>query len=222
MEEGAGTVEPLRRNVARARQLLAEAGYPEGENFPRVRLVINRNEQQRLVAQEIARTWRNTLGVETDIVIRGWEEYEALLKAGDFDVARKSVVMQSVDEESNMLALFGEDAPSPHASTDNPGGPRPDSTPAPQAFETQPGVTTAQTPVTARNDAAPILTEAQALRELPAIPIYFASSYALVKPYVNGFETNLLDAPSLKKVSLDTNWRPPATGTNRVARVETR
>ena len=55
----------------------------------------------------------------------------------------------------------------------------------------------------------PILSEAQALRELPAMPIYFASSYALVKPYVVGFEANLLDAPSLKHVRIDTSWQQP-------------
>jgi hypothetical protein len=56
---------------------------------------------------------------------------------------------------------------------------------------------------------APILSEAQALRELPAMPIYFASSYALVKPYVVGFDTNLLDAPSLKHVRIDSSWQEP-------------
>jgi hypothetical protein len=55
----------------------------------------------------------------------------------------------------------------------------------------------------------PILSEQQALEELPAIPIYFASSYALVKPYVAGFDANLLDAPSLQHVRIDTNWQPP-------------
>ena len=50
---------------------------------------------------------------------------------------------------------------------------------------------------------------ADALKELPAIPIYFASSYSLVKPYVVGFDNNLLDAPSLKRVRIDTTWQAP-------------
>jgi hypothetical protein len=29
-----------------------------------------------------------------------------------------------------------------------------------------------------------------------------------VKPYVSGFDMNVLDAPSLKKTRLDTNWKP--------------
>jgi hypothetical protein len=44
---------------------------------------------------------------------------------------------------------------------------------------------------------------------LKAIPLYFASSYALVKPYVTGFDTNVLDAPSLKRVQINTEWRHP-------------
>ncbi|HKP71902.1 MAG TPA: hypothetical protein VJT82_03125, partial [Pyrinomonadaceae bacterium] len=57
--------------------------------------------------------------------------------------------------------------------------------------------------------APPILTERDALRALPAMPVYFASSYALVKPYVSGFDANLLDAPSLQHVRIETNWQPP-------------
>ena len=51
-------------------------------------------------------------------------------------------------------------------------------------------------------------SEAQALKDLKAVPIYFASSYSLVKPYVSGFDANVLDAPSLKKTRLETNWKP--------------
>ena len=222
--EEAGRTErpmPVAHDVGRARRLLAEAGYPGGANFPRIRLVINRNEQQRIVAQEIARTWRSALGVETDVVVRNWEEYEALVKAGDFDVARKSVVMQSVDEESNMLALFGEDHPVPEETpTHLAETPAPDTANESSTAGQSPGAT--NTPPAARSLAPPTRTEAQALRELRAVPIYFASSYALVKPYVNGFETNLLDAPSLKNVSLDTSWKPPEPRTLRVASVEKR
>ena len=68
----------------------------------------------------------------------------------------------------------------------------------------------------ARLDSAPapkpsaiVETEAQALKDMKAVPIYFASSYSLVKPYVSGFDSNVLDVPSLKKTRLDTNWRNP-------------
>lgn len=200
--KSAGGGAGLRYDAQRARALLAEAGFPNGAGFPRVRLLVNRNEQQRLVAQAVAHMWRETLGVETEILVRPWEEYEAALRSGDYDIARRSLVMQTTDEETNMIELFGEDAPvesAAHAST----SPQP-STPAPDGN----GVV-ASPPSPARRDPT-ILTEAQALRDVPAIPLHFASSYALVKPYVSGFESNLLDAPSLKSVQMDTQWRPPA------------
>lgn len=211
--EGSGAA-GLEHNVERARRLLEQAGYPGGENFPRVRLLVNRNEQQRLVAQAVARMWREALGVETEIVVRPWEEYEAMLRAGDYDVVRRSLVMQTTDEETNMRQLFGEVG---NAETVVP------------AAEPAPAATPSNTPAgvegpaeVARTQARPApaaLSEAQALRELPAIPLHFASSYALVKPYVDGFESNLLDAPSLKHVRINRNWRPPtAEQPARVAR----
>jgi hypothetical protein len=54
-----------------------------------------------------------------------------------------------------------------------------------------------------------IESESDALKELRAIPLYFASSHALVKPYVTGFDSNLLDVPSLRRVRIDTSWIPP-------------
>jgi oligopeptide transport system substrate-binding protein len=191
----------LRYDAQRARVLLAEAGFPSGAGFPRVRLLVNRNEQQRLVAQAVAHMWRETLGVETEVLVRPWEEYETLLRAGDYDIARRSLVMQTTDEETNMIELFGEDSTAETAAH---------SAASPQPSPLAPEANGVAAPPPPARRETPVLTEAQALRDVPAIPLHFASSYALVKPYVSGFESNLLDAPSLKSVQIDTQWRPPA------------
>jgi oligopeptide transport system substrate-binding protein len=174
--------ELLEHDVNKARELLAEAGYPNGEGFPVIKLLINRNEQQRVVAQSIATMWRLGLNIETEIVIRNWDEYEALMKAGDYDIVRRGVVMQSTSELVNLRMLFERDQrPLPSAS------PLAEASPSPQPIP-------------------PVETEAQALKDLKAVPIYFASSYSLVKPYVSGFDSNVLDVPSLKKTRMNTDW----------------
>jgi hypothetical protein len=61
---------------------------------------------------------------------------------------------------------------------------------------------------TASEDEKTILTEEQAFKELPAIPLYFPTSYSLVKSYIQGFDINILNAPSLKNVRIDNNWQP--------------
>ncbi|HEV2799332.1 MAG TPA: peptide ABC transporter substrate-binding protein [Pyrinomonadaceae bacterium] len=215
-EKGEGDASSAREHGAAydpeaARRLLAEAGFAGGSNFPRIRLLVNRNEQHRTVAVAISGMWRNVLGIETEIVLRNWDEYEAALLSGDYDVARRSVVMQTIDEESNMLAMFDPErlnfAPALEtndgAQASASPSPRPDTRAESAALEPSPSASPS------KNAPQPILSEQQALEELPAIPIYFASSYALVKPYVAGFDANLLDAPSLQHVRIDTNWQPP-------------
>ncbi len=194
---------------ARAQILIAEAGYPGGAGFPRVRLLINRNDQHKLVAEAIASMWRSVLGVETEIMQRDWGEYELRLRTGEFDVAKRSYIMQSLDGESNMLAIFDPARLNFDRATiaDSPA-------PAPSALG-QPQPTPSQNDkdnkVTApvADELGEIFDESRALSIVPAIPLYFASSYALVKPYIKGFDSNLLDAPSLQRVRIDTNWQPP-------------
>jgi oligopeptide transport system substrate-binding protein len=190
----------LEKEYERAKHLLAEAGYPDGVGFPRITLLINRNEPQRLVAQSIAAMWRTVLNIETDIVIKNWDEYEAAIRAGDYDVVRRGLVMQTTDELTNIRMLFPEGP--------QPGQPAESVTPATAAEQRE----SKQKSMTATPS---IESEAQALRDLSAMPIYFASSYSLVKPYVSGFDANVLDAPSLKAVRIDTDWKQPEKTTAR-------
>jgi len=199
-----GKSDMLEKDEERARQLLAEAGYPGGKNFPVVRLLINRNEQQRVVAQAIAAMWGSALNIQTELVIRNWEDYEAAIRTGDFDVARRGIVMQTTDELTNIRSLFGESYPATAGEKET------------ERLNNQAGESSEKSRsavATGRNSTSlpAIDTEAQALNDLSAVPIYFASSYALVKPYVSGFDANVLDAPSLKKVRIDGNWKPPAS-----------
>jgi oligopeptide transport system substrate-binding protein len=193
--------ELLEKEYEHARELLAEAGFPGGKDFPRIRLLINRNEQQRIVAQAIAAMWRSVLDIDTEIVVKNWDEYESAIKSGDYDVVRRGLVMQTTDELTNIRMLFRESAdsaPATHRGSESPNDATGGTTPA-----------ASERGLPAR---APIESEAQALSDLSAMPIYFASSYSLVKPYVTGFDANVLDAPSLKTVRINTNWRPAETG----------
>jgi len=188
--------ELLDKDEERARKLLAEAGYPEGKGFPKIRLLINRNEQQRQVAQAIASMWRALLNIETEVVIKNWNEYEAAIEAGDYDVVRRGMVMQTADEFTNISMLFKHELQTADFTG---GGPSPLRSPAELSLGAGPIERRISTP-------PEIESEAVALNELRAMPLYFASSYALVKPYVVGFDSNVLDAPSLKQVRIDTNW----------------
>ena len=196
-----GKSELLEKDSKRAKELLAEAGFPEGKGFPKIWLLVNRNEQQRVVAQSIAAMWRSALNIETEIVVRNWDDYEAAVRAGDYDVVRRGIVMQTTDELTNLRMLFQPELelPASPAQTRQQSNAK-----SANASANNADMAASETRV---STFQPIETERQALNELKAMPIYFASSYALVKPYVAGFDANVLDAPSLKKVRIDANWR---------------
>ncbi|HLL74953.1 MAG TPA: peptide ABC transporter substrate-binding protein [Pyrinomonadaceae bacterium] len=217
-ETGEGEGSPLAYDPAAARRLLAEAGYPGGAGFPRVRLLVNRNEQHRRVAEAMASMWRSALGVETEVLLKDWAEYETLLRSGEYDVARRSLVMQTTDEETVMRSLFAAERFDFDARTEGAAAPAGSPAASPPTATAQPAEgQTAAAPAAA---PPPILTEAQALREVPAVPLYFAASYSLVKPYVQGFDANVIDAPSLQRVRIDTNWQPPKSETRITLRGE--
>jgi hypothetical protein len=116
------------------------------------------------------------------------------------------MVMQTMDETANMRAMFAPDD-SPESVVDPALSAKESAAALAGGTKDEKGSAESQTlppPL-----PQPILSQAKALKELPAIPIYFASSYSLVKPYVVGFDNNLLDAPSLKRVRLDTTWQAP-------------
>lgn len=214
----------LVQNVERAKSLLTESGFSGGNNFPTVKLVVNRNNIQQRVARSVAKMWKQNLNVETEIVVKESAELETAKQTNDFDLIRRGVVLPTADEAINILTIFPVKKPvqgskaeknsdaetkANEESTENakdnvfaagnslsdiPGdGIKPEEKPTSENFEDS-------------RESETILTEKEALFEMYAIPLYFPTSYSLVKPYVQGFETNTLDAPSLKDVRIDNNW----------------
>ncbi len=205
----------------RAKILLAEAGFAGGENFPVVRLVINRNDVQQRIAKAVVKMWKQTLNIDTVIIVKEASEIELARQNGEFDVLRRGAVFPTADETAGLMAIF---APVVQPKTEVPSINPPNSLMNPPNSENPPANlspesknTDQQTPLNEQSEpnapseiiaSQPILTEADAIAEIPAIPLYFPTSYSLVKPYVQGFEINTLDAPSLKDVKIDNSWQP--------------
>ena len=64
----------------KAKEFLAEAGYPDGEGFPVVTLMHNTSEGHRAIAEAIQAMWRDTLGVEVEVINQEWGVYLETLK----------------------------------------------------------------------------------------------------------------------------------------------
>ncbi len=76
----------------RARELLAEAGFPNGEGFPLVRYLYNESEQNQAIAIELQAMWRDTLGVNVNLNRQEWKVYLNSMTELDYDICRSSWV----------------------------------------------------------------------------------------------------------------------------------
>jgi oligopeptide transport system substrate-binding protein len=207
-------VKKLVQDKDRAKELLTAAGFEDGEDFPTIRLVINRNETQQRIARAVVKMWKQTLNIDTIIVAKEASELETVRQNGDFDILRRGVVLPTADETAGLLAIFEPKKTLPSAAGPNPASaPSPSVSPDGADTNSKPlnDTSNGQNPPAAPSEiieTEPILTEEDAIAEMPAIPLYFPTSYSLVKPYIQGFEINTLDAPSLKDVKIDNNWQP--------------
>ena len=71
----------------KAKRLLAEAGYPDGKGFPRLKVLIASKETAATLAQALQAMWRNTLGVEVEIENKEWNAYLVATHDLDYDIA---------------------------------------------------------------------------------------------------------------------------------------
>lgn len=216
---GEPNVTALSLDVLRAKDLLEKAGYPNGANFPPIRLVINRNDTQQRVARSVAHMWKQNLNLDTQIVVKELADVEKIRVAGDFDLLRRGAVIATSDEMVSLASVFGPAKKLEEISTKDPkkeetlSSLRTEKIPTPiqKAIETPISpllLPDAAPPVKTDPQPEPTMSEADAIFNIYAIPLYFPTSYSLVKPYVRGFEMNGLDAPMLKDISIDSNWQP--------------
>ena len=71
-----------------AKQLLVEAGYSNPEDFPKLEILFNTNEDHRKIALAIQQMWQTTLGIEVELVNQDWKVYLNREMIGDFQVSR--------------------------------------------------------------------------------------------------------------------------------------
>ena len=88
------------------RELLSRAGYPNGANFPVVRLLINRNDVQQRIARVVARMWQQNLNIQTQIVVKDPGELDAVRASGEYDIIRRGAVFPTADQAATLDAIF--------------------------------------------------------------------------------------------------------------------
>jgi len=164
---------------AEARRQYALAGY-SAENPLRVQLLHNTEINHRRLAVAMAAMWRDVLGVETEILNQEWQVFLQTRRTRiDTQVFRYGWI-----GDYNDPYTFAEILESKHGLNDmSYNNPRYDELLLQASREADPG------------QRMGLLQEAERvmLDDMPVLPIYYYVSKQMVKPWVAGFESNIMD-----------------------------
>lgn len=75
-------------NCERARELMAEAGYPDGAGFPAVEYMYNTDDLHKQMGEAMQADWQRELGVSVTLNNQDWSVFLQSRKEGNFQIAR--------------------------------------------------------------------------------------------------------------------------------------
>ena len=80
-----------------ARQLLAEAGYPDGQGFPPIDILYNTHEDHRKIAVAIQQMFMQNLNIQVNLVNQEWKVYLDSHNNMNYDISRRGWIGDYVD-----------------------------------------------------------------------------------------------------------------------------
>ncbi|MGB1140022.1 MAG: peptide ABC transporter substrate-binding protein [Halioglobus sp.] len=177
-------------DIEQARQLMVDAGFPNGEGWPGLELLYNTSEGHRKIAVALQQMWKDALNIDVTLTNQEWKVYLDSVDQMDFQMARRGWVGDYVDA-NNFLDMFlcG-------GGNNNTGFCEPEYDD--MILQQAPNATTREERYAIFHAAETMLME-----QMPIIPIYIYTSSKLKQPSVKGMPSNLMNHMNLKYVSLE-------------------
>lgn len=176
-------------NLKLAKQLLAEAGYPDGKGFPTIVLSYNTQEDHRKIAEAIQQMWEKNLQINVEIQNKEWKVFLYERKNRNFQVARMVWAGDYIDPNA-FLEIFSSYSGENHSGWKN------------SEYDNL----LRQAALEMDRDKRNIIfqnAEAILLDEAPFFPVYHYTTNNLISKHLKGFYPNIMDYYSYKHLYLD-------------------
>lgn len=180
----------------KARAELALAREQLGDAFPEtLSLKFNSgSEGHKMVAEYMQQQWKQTLGLDVELISQEWKTYLKATTAGEYEIARMGWIGSFPEPESEFVSIFKCGSPYNRPRWCN------------DEFER----VFRQAEATAdRKQRLALIREAERImvEDAPIIPLYVYMQQHLQKPYVRDLAINLPAQPPLFRAWIDPQWR---------------
>ncbi len=184
-------------DVAAARRLLAEAGYPEGRGFPKMELQFNESEINGAIAELLQFQLKQNLGIEFSPKALEWGAFLTNTQILEYDLSRAAWIADYPDPDT-FLKMWITDGGNNQTGWSNP---EYDALlEQAHSVEIDPA-----NPSEALRKRSALLSQAERILmdELPVIPIFHYVTTSMSRTYVKGYYPNLHDFHPLKGIWID-------------------
>lgn len=188
---GTGGFQPVARwsqDVAAARRLLADAGYPGGKGLPKFDYLYATSEGQQMAAQAYQEMWRRELGVEVELRNLEWKVYLTAMRKGEYHLCRGAWVGDYNDPNTFLEMLITGNELNVSKWSD-------------PEYDRLLGLAAKETNAQRRFGYFQ-QAEARLVQQAPVLPVVFNKNKFLIRPEVQGWYPTLLDQHPLTAVRL--------------------
>lgn len=155
---------------ARAKELMAEAGFGEGAEPLTFEIIFNTSESHQQIAVAVGQMWKQTLGVETTLANQEWQTFLDTRKEGAFEIAR-AAWCADYNEASSFLDIMTVNSEANDSRYANP------------EFDAMMDGAVKEADPLATYQAAEVMLA----RDVPILPIYFYASNFMLDAGIKGW-----------------------------------
>ncbi|HEX8652949.1 MAG TPA: peptide ABC transporter substrate-binding protein [Pyrinomonadaceae bacterium] len=190
--EGYENAEGEGYNPERARQLLAEAGFPGGRGLPQLEILYNTAESNKQTQEIIQQMWKKELGIKVNLINQEWRVFLENSKPSklNFNGFSQWLWIGDYVDPNSFLELLVSGSENNHSAWKD------------KKYDAMLKEANAEVDNARRmkmlHDA-----EAYMLSQQPMIPLFVGPSSFLSKPYVKNLVANLLDQHDWRNVYID-------------------
>ena len=174
--------------VEEAKQLMAEAGYPDGKGFPTIEVLYNTGEGHKAIAEALQAMWKQNLGINVELRNEEWKVFQTSRNEGNYTVARHGWIGDYVDPMT-FLDMWITASGNNDAKFSNP--------------KYDELISKAKSTLGKERDDAMLEAQAILMEELPVMPIYYYTNAILMRSTVKNAPKSITGPVNYREAYLE-------------------